>query len=107
MNDYIRENKLKSVSLGLGIILAMLTLIGYFPNPFKMSAERVIEEKAPYIYEEVDRRIGIHELAIEPRLRTIESEIKHNKDQMQEIKQQGMDLMKMQQEILDEVRKDK
>lgn len=105
MNDYIKENKLKSLSMGLGIILAMLTLVGYFPNPFKMSAERVIEEKAPYIYEEVDRRIGIHELSIEPRLRTIESDIKRNNEQMIEIKQQGMDLMKMQREILDEVKK--
>ena len=105
MNDYIKENKLKSVSLGLGIILAMLTLIGYVPNPFKASAERVLEEKAPYIYEEVDRRIGIHELSIEPRLRTIESDIKHNNDQMLEIKQQGIDLMEMQREILEEVKK--
>jgi hypothetical protein len=105
MNDFFRDNKLKSLSLGLGIILAMLTLIGYVPNPFKVSAERVIEERTPYIYEEVDKRIGIHELMIEPRLQNIESEVKHNKEQMIELKVQGEQLMKIQREILAEVKK--
>lgn len=98
MVNWASENRLKAISMILGIIISAVFIISFFPNPIETGAEKVYEQKKPEMIEAVDKRIQNHELRVEPRLQAIEIELESSK-----IRDEQM--MVIQQEILTEVRK--
>jgi len=105
MTGWIKDNKLKTISTMLGIIISIVVLLQFLPNPITVGAERVYEEKKPEMIEILGRAIEVQELRQEPRLRSIEMKMGNMEKEQTEQKLMMIDSMAIQREILAEVKK--
>ena len=101
MTNWVKDNRLKSVSMVLGIVISVFVIIGYF-GPIDIIAARVYENKKPVMMDALDAAIEKQELRLEPRLQAIEIEQKYMRDDAETMHNETLE---MQRQILEEVKK--
>lgn len=99
------ENRLKTLSTILGMIIAISVIYQFFPDPIRAKAEEVYDERRPKVIEEVDKKIKNHELRMEPRLQSIEYEVTEQRKVQEDALRIQKDSAIIQQQILDELKK--
>ena len=101
MTGWVKENRLKSVSMVLGIIISLFAIIGFI-GPVDIIADQVYENKKPAMMKALDDALEVQQLRLEPRLQAIETE---QKVMSETSKERWEENMLIQREILREVRK--
>ena len=101
MTSWVKENRVKSVSMILGIVISVLVIVGMI-GPIDIVADRVYENKRPDMMRALDNALEVQELRLEPRLQAIETEQKVMRKDAESQHEENMD---MQRQILEEVRK--
>ncbi|MHC4703363.1 MAG: hypothetical protein ACYTFQ_22585 [Planctomycetota bacterium] len=91
-------NKSKPWHWVLGVPASLIALWLLLQIPIEIGAESVYRERKPEMIETLDQKIKEHTLVIEPRLQAIEIEQKDSK-------KRDEDMMLIQREILEEVKK--
>ena len=105
LGTYMGENKVKTVSLVLGIFVMALTLLGYIPNPFEVGAAKVYEAKKPQMEKVLEEHIKVQALVQEPSFQRIEAIAEQNQSDLADVKQKLDNSIEIQKEILKEVKK--
>ena len=101
MTGWVKENRLKSVSVILGIVISLFVIIGMI-GPVDIIADQVYENKKPAMMKALDDALEVQQLRLEPRLQAIETE---QKVMSKTSKERWEENMLIQREILREVRK--
>ena len=101
MTNWVKDNRLKTLSMVLGIVISLFVIIGFI-GPVDIIADQVYKSKRPVMLERLDDAIEVHELRMEPRLQAIEHGLV---EQKKTSKERWEETMEIQREILEEVRK--
>ena len=101
MTNWVKGNRLKTLSIALGIIISVFIIIGFI-GPVDIIADHVYKTKKPDMMKALDSALEVQELRLEPRLQAIETEQRTQRITSEERWEENMEIQK---EILKEVRK--
>ena len=101
MTNWVKGNRLKTLSIALGIIISVFIIIGFI-GPVDIIADHVYDNKRPDMMKALDNALEVQELRLEPRLQAIETE---QRVMRRDAESQHEENMEMQRQILEEVRK--
>lgn len=101
MTNWVKDNRLKTLSMVLGIVISLFVIIGFI-GPVDIVADQVYKSKKPVMMEALDDAIEVQRLKLEPRLQAIEYGMEEQKTTS---KERWEETMEIQREILEEVRK--